>query len=314
MNAAAPAAKISTTDRSSKEPPNRATTAMAVLGALVRSVDLISPALGSRAAARLFLTPRRPRMPQRERTWLAHAREETFAAGRFRLVGHRWNSSGEPILLVHGWEGRGSQLGALALALAERGFEPITIDLPAHGASGGGQTNLLEFAESVKAMVERLGGVAGVVAHSFGAAATTVALRHPLPVGRVVYLAPSEDFERYPKLFGQWLRLSRPLSDRMQASVERKLGATMAELRGAALAPSMRAPLLVIHDEDDADVPWKDGKTYSDLWPGARLLTTRGHGHRRILREAEVVGEVARFFAEGSPGKDEGEAPRRKPR
>ena len=116
---------------------------MAVMGAVIRSVDRISSRLGARVAARVFLTPRRTRLPERERAWLAHARSEVFAAGRFRLSGHRWNPSGDPVLLIHGWEGRGSQLGGLALALAERGLQPITVDLPAHGSSAGAQTNLV---------------------------------------------------------------------------------------------------------------------------------------------------------------------------
>jgi pimeloyl-ACP methyl ester carboxylesterase len=287
----------STTGRSNGESAQRATRGMTLLGAMVKGVDRLSPALGARAAARLFLTPRRARIPERELSWLKHAQPETFGAGRFRLAGHRWNKSGKPVLLVHGWEGRGSQLGGLALAIAAQGFQPVTIDLPAHGTSAGRQTNLLEFAEAVASMVNSLGGVAGIVAHSFGAAATTVALRETLAVDRVVYLAPSEDFDRFPRVFGEWFGFPGHLSARMQRSIERKLGATMAELRGSVIAPGLNTPLLVVHDEDDTDVPWQDGKTYSEVWPGAKLMTTRGYGHRRILRETEVLNAVAGFFA-----------------
>ena len=288
--------KKSTTDRSKEDLTPRITRSMAMMGAVVRSVDRLSPALGARVAARIFLSPRRARAPERESSWLKHARAETFAAGRFQLAGHRWSREGEPVLLVHGWEGRGSQLGGLALAIAAQGFQPVSIDLPAHGASKGAQTNLLEFAESVRAMVNHLGGVAGIVAHSFGAAGVTVAMREPLSVGRLVYLAPSEDFDHFPNVFGQMLGLPKPLRGRMQRSIERKVGATMAELRGSLIAPRMTAPLLIVHDEDDVDVPWQDGKTYSDLWPGARLLTTRGYGHRRILREPDVLSAVSDFI------------------
>lgn len=303
MNApVTPSPKNRTIGRTNIDPPSRTSRSLVMMGALLRGVDRFSPAWSARMAARLFLTPRRARTPERERLWLAQAHRETFSLGRFRLAGHRWSRSGPPVLLIHGWEGRGSQLGGLALAIAERGFQPVTVDLPAHGDSSGRETNLIEFAESVGAMVRHLGGVAGIVAHSFGAAGTTVALKEALPVGRLVYLAPSEDFDRFPKLFGQWLGLPHSMSDRVRASVERKLGVTMSELRGSVLAPRMNAPLLVVHDEDDEDVPWKDGKTYSEAWPGARLLTTRGHGHRRILREAHVLKSVAAFLSDAAPG------------
>jgi pimeloyl-ACP methyl ester carboxylesterase len=273
---------------------------MAVMGAVIRGVDRWAPKLGARVAARVFLTPRRARLPERERAWLEHARPEIFVAGRFRLSGHRWSESGEPVLLVHGWEGRGSQLGGLGLAVAERGFQPISIDLPAHGSSKGAQTNLLEIAQAIAALVRALGGVAGIVAHSFGAAGATVALRERLAVRRLVYLAPCEDFDYFPKVFSHWLGLSRPLSERMRHAIEARLGVPMADLRGRLLAPRMEAPLLVVHDEDDLEVPWQDGKTYAEAWPGSRLLTTRGLGHRRILREAEVTKAVAEFLHEGA--------------
>jgi hypothetical protein len=302
MNARIPNVKDKrTTGRSNGDLPTRRTKSMVMIGAMVRGIDRLSPRLGARVAARIFLTPRRTRVPERESAWLKLARPETFAAGRFRLAGHRWSESGEPVLLVHGWEGRGSQLGGLALALAGVGLQPITVDLPAHGSTTGTKSNLLEVAEAVSAMVRHLGGVAGIVAHSFGAAGTTVAMRDDLNVGRLVYLAPSEDFDHYPRIFGQWLGLPHHLSERMKRSVEGRLGASMADLRGRLLAPRMVAPLLVVHDEDDADVPWQDGKTYSEAWPDSRLLTTRGLGHRRILREADVLASVAGFFQETSP-------------
>lgn len=288
-------AKKSTTGRTNGDQAHRRTRSMQVMGAVIRGVDRLSPRLGAHVAARVFLTPRKARLPERERTWLEHARPETFLAGRFRLSGHRWSFKGDPVLLVHGWEGRGSQLGGLALAVAERGFQPITVDLPAHGSSKGAQTNLLEISQAIGALVRSLGGVAGIVAHSFGAAGTTVALREPLKVGRLAYLAPSEDFEHFPRVFSHWLGLPHHLSERMRHSIEGRLGITMAQMRGRLLAPRMSAPLLVVHDEDDVDVPWQDGKTYSEAWPDSKLLTTRGLGHRRILREPEVLQAVAEF-------------------
>jgi hypothetical protein len=56
----------------------------------------------------------------------------------------------------------------------------------------------------------------------------------------------------------------------------------------------------VVHDEGDLEVPWQDGKTYAEAWPDSRLLTTRGLGHRRILREPEVMAAVAGFFSGSS--------------
>ena len=65
----------------------------------------------------------------------------------------------------------------------------------------------------------------------------------------------------------------------------------------AALAPSLAAPLLMIHDRGDAEVPWQHGLAITRSWPGAGLLTTDGPGHRRILRDPDVVAAAVAFMA-----------------
>ena len=58
-------------------------------------------------------------------------------------------------------------------------------------------------------------------------------------------------------------------------------------------------PLLLVHDGQDAETGWADSEAIARAWPGARLVTTSGLGHRRILRDPEVVAEVTGFV--GSP-------------
>lgn len=38
---------------------------------------------------------------------------------------------------------------------------------------------------------------------------------------------------------------------------------------------------LIVHDLNDATVPYADAMAYADHWPQARLVTTRSQGHRR---------------------------------
>ena len=58
----------------------------------------------------------------------------------------------------------------------------------------------------------------------------------------------------------------------------------------------MTAPLLIVHDRDDDDTSYADGVTLSEAWPGARMLSTSGLGHRRILREPSVIEAATRFI------------------
>jgi hypothetical protein len=83
--------------------------------------------------------------------------------------------------------------------------------------------------------------------------------------------------------------------DAMRERSERWLGLSWEQFDIPRLARSQALPLLVFHDRNDVDVPWKDGAAIARAWSGARLVTTTGLGHQRILRDQRVVREAVAF-------------------
>ena len=65
--------------------------------------------------------------------------------------------------------------------------------------------------------------------------------------------------------------------------------------RSAAMAPRMTAPLLVLHDAGDREMPFAEGAELAARWPGAALRRTEGLGHLRILRDPGCVGGAVAF-------------------
>jgi pimeloyl-ACP methyl ester carboxylesterase len=64
----------------------------------------------------------------------------------------------------------------------------------------------------------------------------------------------------------------------------------------------MDVPLLVVHDEGDREVPYSEGRRLAECWPDARLMTTNGLGHHRMLRDSEVVTATVEFVAGRASG------------
>ena len=58
-------------------------------------------------------------------------------------------------------------------------------------------------------------------------------------------------------------------------------------------------PTLVVHDRGDRQTPYADAERLVGSLPDARLVTTEGLGHRRILRDPAVVAEVVDFVRDG---------------
>jgi len=67
---------------------------------------------------------------------------------------------------------------------------------------------------------------------------------------------------------------------------------------GVDVLAQVQAGALVVHDRADREVSYGAGLALARAWKGARLVATRGLGHRKILRAVEVVQDTVDFIAE----------------
>jgi pimeloyl-ACP methyl ester carboxylesterase len=261
---------------------------------------VLFPELAGVWAERLFLTPPRRIEP---------AAALDLIGARAGFVQHKgrqiatwqwgWRSSDAPaVLLVHGWGGHAAQMRAFAFPLLAAGFRVITYDQPAHGLSEGTLTGLPDFAEVFTELAWHYGRVRAVIGHSLGGAAAAFALaRGKARFGRIVLVAPPSDLVGYSRRFARWHWMPEPVRRSMQAAIEERYGVAWEDIDVARLAPRLSARALVIHDRADRVVPWRQGARLAALWPQARMLTTEGLGHGRILEDAGVTQAAADFIS-----------------
>jgi 2-succinyl-6-hydroxy-2,4-cyclohexadiene-1-carboxylate synthase len=108
----------------------------------------------------------------------------------------RVRGAGRPLLLLHGFTGRGSGWGRHAAAFARR-FRVILVDLPGHGRSGipvdPARASVERTAADLATILRRLDGApASVLGYSLGARiALALAVDHPEVVRRLVLESPS---------------------------------------------------------------------------------------------------------------------------
>jgi predicted alpha/beta hydrolase family esterase len=281
------ASKKSTTGRSYS--PGLPLAVRAGVGAL----EAVAPALAERVAERLFMTPPRHPQPAAERAALEGAEPFALDVGGTTVRGRRMGE-GPAVLLVHGWGGRGGQLAAFAPPLVAAGCAALVFDAPGHGESGGRTADLPRVAGAIRAVAGRFGARAAV-AHSFGAAALTLALHRGLALDAAVLIGAPRTPRQFLDSFCAALGLGEAARDRVRRRVEQRVGIPVEDLEVPRLASPLEVPSLVVHDRADAEVPFADGAAIAAAWTGARLLATDGLGHRRILRHPAVVGEVASF-------------------
>lgn len=264
---------------------------------------LLAPDLAGAWAERLFLTPPRTASVETALDLIdARSRFITHKARQIATWEWGWKSHGAPaVLLAHGWGGHAAQMRAFVFGLLASGYRVVGFDQPAHGLSEGRLTSLVDFADVLAAVAAAHGPVQAVIAHSLGAAATGLALsRGALAARSAVLISPPSDVAGYSRRFARWYWMPEPVRRSMQAAIEERYGVRWDELEIERVAARIDAPALVIHDRGDRQVPWKHGLRVARAWPGARLLSTEGLGHGRILRDKSVVQAAADFVAGGA--------------
>lgn len=260
--------------------------------------ERVSRPLAVTAAARLFTMPRRFPRPAREMSLLDRA--ERFALGPQLIAAWKWGD-GPIVVLVHGWEGRGAQLGSFVEPLLEAGFSVVTFDAPGHGSSHGMRTTVPDFAEALLAIERRFGSVHAVIGHSFAGPGVAVALQRGFQPRCAVLIAPPSCATHALNLFSRQMALSPDVRDGMQRQLETLTGLKFEALDVRHYGPRMNTPLLLVHDRDDGDVGLASSRAFLDHWRNSSLLETEGLGHYRILRDGSVVQRIVQYVARHAP-------------
>jgi pimeloyl-ACP methyl ester carboxylesterase len=259
---------------------------------------LLFPEFAGALAERLFLTPPRQSDGAAAALDLIDARA-SFVEHKGRAIATwRWGSRDAPaVLLVHGWGGHAAQMRGFVFPLLCAGYRVIAYDQPVHGVSEGRLTALPDFSDVLAEVAGHHGDVRAVIGHSLGASAIALALAGgKTRFEKAVLVSPPSDMLGYSRRFARWYWMPEPVRRAMQSAIEERYGVLWENLDIARLAPRLSASALVIHDRDDRTVPWTQGAHVARLWPGARLLSTDGLGHGRILEDEGVTRAAADFI------------------
>ncbi|HSB54866.1 MAG TPA: alpha/beta hydrolase, partial [Gemmatimonadales bacterium] len=255
----------------------------------------LSPSLAARWAETLFFRPSRAEARPQEEEFLAEGERFSFSTSRGTLAAWAWGS-GPAVLLVHGWSSRTARFRVIAPALVNSGFRVVGYDHPAHGASPGKRTSLLEVSETLLEVTQQTGPLHAAVGHSLGGAAIAVALSRGLSLERAVLIAPFSASPDFVARFAEMVNLPAAARDRMIQNIESRFQMRFQDLYIPSLVSKLTVPALIIHDREDLDIPFSEGEAIAKAWPGAEMVEAEGVGHHGIMRDEEVAARVARFL------------------
>lgn len=257
----------------------------------------ILPGPMGRWAYRSWFQTRRYPVPAVEQQAQARAARLTLPVNGIPVAVYGWGA-GPVVLFVHGWAGRGTQVVHFIAPLLQAGFRVVAFDAPAHGDTPGKRTDIFECAAALQAVVRECGPAYGIITHSFGGMVLAYALHHGVAAGRVACISAPANLEFLVDSFARALAIPGTVMAVLRRLQEQRFGGNLSELISTeSNARTLTVPALVIHDVNDYDVPWQQGRRIAVAWPGARFRKTRGLGHRRILRDPDTIEAVVEFFA-----------------
>jgi pimeloyl-ACP methyl ester carboxylesterase len=261
-------------------------------------LEVTSPKLAARFAMKLFTTPVRFKLPKREQEMDSKSRQELVLLPTLKksINVYHLGDSDKKVLLVHGWSGRGTQLCSIAEKLVKARFSTVSFDAPAHGKSSGKTSDMTEFIESTLVLEKKFGPFDYAIGHSLGAMSVLNAIKDGLKVKRTVLIGSGDIIKDIMYDFTQKLGMNIATGDVMIRLFEKKFNQSINSYSAYIAAQQVSVPVLIFHDEDDADVPVSSAYHIKQNLADAELIVTTGLGHRKILGDKNVIKKITEFL------------------
>lgn len=261
-------------------------------------LETLSPKLATRFAIKLFTTPIRHKLPKREIEMDANSKQQLLKIHAIdkEIMLYQYGFGEKKILLVHGWSGRGTQLVKIADELLKLGYSIISFDAPGHGKAPGKTSNMTEFIAAALQIEKDFGPFEYAIGHSLGGMTVMNSIKKGLKVKKAVIIGSGDVVQDIMDDFVLKLGLQPNISTQMRIAFENKLGETMNSYSAYIAAKDVSIPVLVIHDENDDDVPVAAAHHIYKYLSNGQIMITKELGHRKILGDNKVIKKIVAFI------------------
>ncbi|ORX65769.1 alpha/beta-hydrolase [Anaeromyces robustus] len=224
----------------------------------------------------------------------------------------------EIVLCCHGWEGRGLNFFKFIPKLQEKGFRVLALDFPLHGHSKGGckYSGCTVFGHTLNAVIRELNQPIYIIAHSMGNGAFEVNCRLSNQIEKQLvkkYVGIAAMNKYYDAALGH-IKIFKLENEKelIKDYCEHKKELFGIDINDIVLEKDvilLDIPILFVHDLNDKEIDYEQTfvlkdkmkrKTYTingNIY--SSFHKTVGLGHRRILRDENVVDVVVNFLHEG---------------
>ncbi len=268
-----------------------------IVGASINLLSYLSSSLSAKIAVKLFSTPRKAALTHEGTAYLKSAKQKDLSYNGIKIKTYHWKGSAETILLVHGWDSNSFRWKDLIELLKQKDFNIISIDAPAHGASGSKIFNAPLYSECIN-IAAKMFQPQTIIGHSIGGTATAIALKnHGMPSAEKIALlgAPSNlaiSVGNYVNMMGYNNRVENAMNQYYLKHFNHLPEFYNVENFFSNITPKG----LIVHDKKDRIISFKEALDIHRVYKNSKLVKTKGLGHR--LKSETVYQHILDFLNE----------------
>jgi esterase/lipase len=261
-------------------------------------LERVFPFIAYRLFLSLFFTPFKYNSPAKEEKAKSFGEEFTITASSKKIQCYRWGDTDKMVFFIHGWAGRATQFRRFVKPLLKAGYSIIAFDGPAHGASEGKSTNIVEFEEVLKVLYTEVGNPEAFITHSFGGSVALFAAMNGLPIKTIINIASPSIGDKIIDTYLEAIGASAKTKNFFKAKILKKYGKPFEEYTSLHFIKHLKQDinLLLVHDENDKEVGLEHPQALIKQYPQAQLFQTSGLGHTRILKDDAVIKKCVDFI------------------
>ncbi len=271
------------------------------IGLYLNLLSYVKPEKASLLAYRFFSEPRTGRLTKDNLPEvLKEADFETVKHNDQDFQTYLWKGNDNVILLVHGWESNASRWEYLLPYLKKSGSTIVAIDAPAHGLSPGKELNLLMYAETIEATVQKY-HPQFLIGHSIGAAACIYyQYKYQNPdIRKIVSLGAPSDMKVIVRNFVSLLSLNSKMVTLMEQYFIDRFRIRIEDFSTRIFGSGVKTKGIIAHDITDEVVAFDEAKKIAGTWKTATFIETKGLGHS--MHDEKLYQKVSDFLFEAEP-------------
>jgi pimeloyl-ACP methyl ester carboxylesterase len=266
-----------------------------LVGYSINFLSYISPAFAAKLAVLLFSTPRNARLDEEARLYLKNFKQTDINYKGFPIKTYNWSGGNKTILLVHGWDSNSFRWKDLIELLKQDDYNIISIDAPAHGASGNKIFNAPLYSECLNEVITKFKPQV-IVGHSVGATASVIALEnHDLPsVEKIVLLGAPSNLAISVGNYVKMMKFNNRVYNAINQYYLKHFNHLPEHYCVENFYKNIQPEGLIIHDRTDNIISYKEALDIHRVYKNSELIKTRGLGHR--LKSDKVYQHILDFL------------------